>query len=45
MEDQADGGTNVEMDIAILRVRFFVGFTSCAILAISVVGGCFSKIW
>ena len=45
MEDSANGGTNVEMDVAILRARFFVGFTCCALLAITVVGACFSKIW
>ena len=45
MEAYGDTGHNVEMDVSILRARFFVGFSSCALLAITFVGGCFSKIW
>ena len=31
------------MDVTILRARFFVGLTSCSLLAITVVGGCFTQ--
>ena len=43
MQRYEDSGHNVEMDVSILRARFFVGLTSCAMLAITIIGGCFSK--